>query len=82
MKTKDYIYIAAYVLFFGFFVTTLVKELQYQDQRCEPTSPRGPTAHRQQAYLPHPRALQDGWPQRQAKEGQALDGLDCYSHQA
>ena len=33
MKTKDYIYIAAYVLFFGFFVTTLVEELQYQDEQ-------------------------------------------------
>ena len=33
MKTKDYVYIVAYVLFFGFFITTLVKELQYQDEQ-------------------------------------------------
>jgi len=33
MKTKDYVYIVAYVLFFGFFITTLVDELQYQDEQ-------------------------------------------------
>jgi hypothetical protein len=33
MKRKDYIYIGAYVLFFGFFITTLVEELQYQDEQ-------------------------------------------------
>ena len=33
MKTKDYVYIVAYVLFFGFFITTLIEELQYQDEQ-------------------------------------------------
>ena len=33
MKTKDYVYIVAYVLFFGFFITTLVEELRYQDEQ-------------------------------------------------
>lgn len=33
MKRKDYIYIGAYVLFFGFFITTLVEELTYQDEQ-------------------------------------------------
>jgi len=33
MKRKDYIYIGAYVLFFGFFMTTLVEELTYQDEQ-------------------------------------------------
>ena len=35
MKRKDYIYIGAYILFFGFFVTTLVEELTYQDEQFQ-----------------------------------------------
>jgi len=35
MKRKDYIYIGAYVLFFGFFITTLVEELTYQDEQFQ-----------------------------------------------
>jgi len=35
MKRKDYIYIGAYVLFFGFFITTLVEELTYQDKQFQ-----------------------------------------------
>ena len=33
MQRKDYIYIGAYILFFGFFMTTLVEELTYQDEQ-------------------------------------------------
>ncbi len=35
MKRKDYIYIGAYILFFGFFITTLVEELTYQDEQFQ-----------------------------------------------
>ena len=33
MERKDYIYIIAYVLFFGWFVSTVVEELTYQDEQ-------------------------------------------------
>ncbi len=33
MERKDYIYIIAYVLFFGLFVSTVVEELTYQDEQ-------------------------------------------------
>ena len=35
MERKDYIYIIAYVLFFGFFVSTIVEELTYQDEQFQ-----------------------------------------------
>lgn len=33
MKRKDYVYIVAYVLFFGWFVNTIVEEKQYQNEQ-------------------------------------------------
>jgi|TARA_R100000329_G_C7613957_1_gene217890 hypothetical protein len=35
MKRKDYIYIGAYLLFFGWFVNTIVEEKQYQNEQFQ-----------------------------------------------
>ena len=35
MKRKDYIYIGAYLIFFGWFVNTIVEEKQYQNEQFE-----------------------------------------------
>jgi hypothetical protein len=35
MKRKDYIYIGAYLIFFGWFVNTIIQEKQYQNKQFE-----------------------------------------------
>lgn len=35
MKRKDYIYIGAYLIFFGWFVNTIIEEKQYQNKQFE-----------------------------------------------